>query len=155
MIDWTQVIIVLISVGLSAGSLSAVFGYALAVRREKAQNSLINSAGVDKRVNDIWTQTTELFHSERERNKADFSNLRDDLAEERQARIALQNDNMRLSKFISELQQELIEERAARLRDAADNESRINALVYQVRVLREENDQLKQLLTEHGITLEE
>jgi len=53
------------------------------------------------------------------------------------------------------LKTELIEERAARLRDQEESEARINILVSQVRELREENGQLRQLLQEHGITLEE
>ena len=56
---------------------------------------------------------------------------------------------------VNALKVELIEERAARLRDQEESEARINALVNQVRALREENDQLRQLLQEHGITLEE
>jgi Skp family chaperone for outer membrane proteins len=125
MIDWTQVLVVLVSVGLSAGSLSAVLGYALAVRRENAQNALISAAGVDKRVDAIWGQTVELFQSERERVKADMDELRAALNDERRARQALQA--------------ELDAERAAR-QDLAE---RVRQLEAENARLRTENEELR------------
>jgi septal ring factor EnvC (AmiA/AmiB activator) len=118
MVDWTQVIVVLISVGLSAGSLSAILGYFLAVRREKAQNAHISAAGVDKRISTLWGETVTLFNDERERVRADLAELRAALVEERQARQALEA--------------ELKEERAAR-----------QALAERVRQLEAENARLQ------------
>jgi hypothetical protein len=117
--------------------------------RQERTKQIQAEAGVRQDDRDHYAQREKDFWA---RAEGEIARLRKELETERLAR---QDDNVRLGKFIGDLQRELIEERAARLRDAADNESRINALVYQVRVLREENDELKKLLTEHGITLEE
>jgi len=118
------------------------------IRQERVKQ-IQAEAGVRQDDRDHYAQREKDFWA---RAEAEISRLRKELEDERGARQA---DNVRLSRFIGDLQRELIEERAARLRDAAENETRINALVVQVRALREENDQLRQLLQEHGITLEE
>jgi len=125
MVDWTQVIVVLISVGLSAGSLSAVLGYFLAVRREKAQNAQISAAGIDKRISTLWGETVTLFNDERERVRADLSELRAALGDERAAR--------------QKLQTELDAERAAR-QDLAE---RVRQLEAENARLRTENEELR------------
>jgi len=125
MVDWTQVIVVLISVGLSAGSLSAVLGYFLAVRREKAQNAHISAAGIDKRISTLWGETVTLFNDERERVRADLSELRAALNDERAAR--------------QKLQTELDAERQARQELA----ERVRHLEAENARLRTENEQLR------------
>jgi hypothetical protein len=87
-----------------------------------------------------------------QRARAEFDRLRQELVDERRTR---QEENAHANGVIGQLQRELIEERAARLRDTAAAEDRINNLVVQIRALREENELLRRLLAEHGITVED
>ena len=154
--DWTAIII-----ATAVAAIPGIFSLVIGLRKAKSDAAATLTGAALQMVENSQAESNEAktearaIRTEMQILSLNFHKLQRSFEAEKARADGLEQHLRDALAQVEALRVELIEERAARLRDQEESEARINILVSQVRELREENDQLRQLLNDHGITLEE
>jgi len=153
-INWTQIVITLISVIFGAGGAYGIFlAHRRVMRAENNENQRINRIITDERVDVVWQQTLDMFTAERERTKQDFAELRALLAHETTKRREVESTLLLEQEARRRLEAELRTEQEARRRiegeldkERQERKAEKEQTMQQILDLKQENANLKRRL---------